>query len=305
MTHTYDQIQSVINSDCLMRWSYMIYMNPYQKVSTVDLKFSVLDDYRFDNTAEPSLNCLFNAQKSWWVDTEFNIGYSDGRRRLGRRERPPRTVGGWKINKLPVDFRLASILFSSRECRNAIWLALSEFFSVKYFRWYAILAISRSSHPWRKSSRCFALSAYRFLPSSWRSSSSRKPLEIPLLRFVIFSSQSAPKMLFWVHLNWFIETRKRALYHESLILNESLWFFSNGFRCFPFQKHFRTQLMLLFCFIPKKSLTATILHVFIMSYSGRCHVIFHPWTDCVHVHFCTTSPPLTASPLRTVEVDMV
>ena len=113
------------------------------------------------------------------------------------------------------------------------------------------------------------------------------------------------KMLFWVHLNWFIETRKRALYHESLILNESLWFFSNGFRCFPFQKHFRTQLMLLFCFIPKKSLTATILHVFIMSYSGRCHVIFHPWTDCVHVHFCTTSPPLTASPLRTVEVDMV
>ena len=66
-----------------------------------------------------------------------------------------------------------------------------------------------------------------------------------------------------------IETWKRALYHESLILNES------GFRCFPFQKHFRTQLRLLFCFIPKKSLTATILHAFVMSYLGRSHVTFH------------------------------
>ena len=58
-----------------------------------------------------------------------------------------------------------------------------------------------------------------------------------------------------------IETPKRALYHESLILNEF------GFRCFPFQKHFRTQLMLLFCLIPKKSLTTTILHAFIMPIS--------------------------------------
>lgn len=66
-----------------------------------------------------------------------------------------------------------------------------------------------------------------------------------------------------MHIRWSksavtIETPKRALYHESLILNEF------GFRCFPFQKHFRTQLMLLFCLIPKKSLTATVLHAYIM-----------------------------------------
>ena len=82
---------------------------------------------------------------------------------------------------------MESILFSSFKCLNAIWLALSEFFSVKYFRWYAILAISRSSQPWRYSSLCFALSAYRFLPSSWRSSSSRKPLEMPLFIVLIWS----------------------------------------------------------------------------------------------------------------------
>lgn len=66
-----------------------------------------------------------------------------------------------------------------------------------------------------------------------------------------------------------IETPKRALYHESLILNES------GFGCFPFQKHFRTQLMLLFCLIPKKSLTATILHAFIMPFLKSCGFPLH------------------------------